>query len=111
MKDSRYDRGIEFVQAAVIRGYRAEGLTPSEITEKVGCNPYLVEKVLRKDTEGRVRRLADEGHSASDIASALQMPRARVRQMLKSTAIAALRAAGALAKPADDEHAESEGSS
>jgi hypothetical protein len=111
MKDSHFDRGLWFVQAAAIRRYHAEGLTPSAISKKLGCNAYQVELVLRNDTDARVRRLADEGHSESDIANALQLPRKSVHQMLRRTAIAELRAAGVVAKPADDDRAESDGSS
>lgn len=110
----RIERGVEFVSAAVIRGLHAEGkgLSQRKIAERLGCNPYLVEKVLRKDTEDRVRRLAGEGRSASDIADALRLPLTRVRRILRRAAIAALRAAsGAAAAPGDDEQAEGEGSS
>jgi DNA-binding CsgD family transcriptional regulator len=107
----RIERGVEFVSAAVIRGLHADGLTQRRIAERLGCNPYLVEKVLRKDTENEVRRLAGEGRSASDIADALRLPLTRVRRILKRAAIAALRASGVAAAPGNGERADGEESS
>jgi hypothetical protein len=94
---SRFEGGVEIIQAAGIRRLAADGLTQRQITARLGCNPFLVEKVLRADTENAVRRLSGEGRSASDISDALRLPLTRVRRILKRAAIAALRAASGAA--------------
>lgn len=78
----RIERGVEFVSAAAIRRLSVDGLTERQIARKLGCNPFIVEKVLREQTATEVRRLVGEGIGASDIASTLRLPLSRVRQIL-----------------------------
>lgn len=47
----RLDRGVERISAAVIRRFAAEGLTERQIAGRLGCNQYVVEKVLRMQAE------------------------------------------------------------
>jgi hypothetical protein len=80
----RIDRGVELISAAVIRGLSAEGYTERQIARRLGCNVFIVEKALREQTEGEVRRLDAEGRDRGDIASTLRLPLSRVRRILDS---------------------------
>jgi hypothetical protein len=78
----RIEGGLEIVSAAAIRRLAADGFTERQIGARLGCNPYIVEKVLREDIERDVRRLDAEGRSVTEIAVALRLPFSRVRGIL-----------------------------
>lgn len=76
--------GVEFVSAAAIRRYAADGYSEREIRKRLGCNPYLVEKVLREQTERQIWSLdRDKGLSPQSIALRLRLPISRVRRVLE----------------------------
>jgi hypothetical protein len=82
---SRVAGGVELISAAAIRRYAAEGFDEKTIAARLGCNVFIVEKVLREQTEAAVRRLDAEGRaSVAEIAAALRIPRVRVRRILKA---------------------------
>lgn len=88
---SRIVGGIEVVSAAVIRRLDAEGLDASEIVRRVGCNPFIVERVLREQKRAEILRLdRDEKLKPSEIAGRLRLPVARVRAVLVAHDVAAL---------------------
>lgn len=74
--------GVEYVSAAAIRRLATEGKSEKEITRLLGCNPYAVEKVLREETERRVRELAARDVPLVEICHELQLPPVRVRRIL-----------------------------
>lgn len=76
--------GVQVVSAAAVRRLAADGYTERQIATRLGCNPYIVEKVLREDTERAVRRLDEQKRSPSDIARELRLPLARVRRILEA---------------------------
>lgn len=82
----RIQDGVEFVSAAAVRRLAEDGLTERQIASRVGCNAFIVEKILREDTERRVRELDAERIAPSDIASRLRVPLARVRRILAGEA-------------------------
>jgi hypothetical protein len=80
---ARIAGGVEFISAAAIRRYAVEGLDERAIASRLGCNVFIVEKVLREQVEASVRRLdAEEQLPVAEIAAALRIPRARVRHIL-----------------------------
>jgi hypothetical protein len=48
---SRIDRGVELISRAAIRRLHAEGRTPRQIAQRLGVNPFVIEKVLRAEAE------------------------------------------------------------
>jgi hypothetical protein len=75
--------GVEFISAAAIRRYAAEGLDEKEIARTLGCNGFLVEKVLREQTEAEIVRLDSvEKLAPKAIALKLRIPISRVRRVL-----------------------------
>ncbi len=80
---SRIAGGVERISAAVIRRLAAEGLDERTIAKRVGCNPFLVEQVLREQTRREIERLdRDEKLSPKQIAERLRLPINRVRRVL-----------------------------
>lgn len=79
---NRIAGGVEYVQAAVIRRLKAEGLDERKIATRLGCNPYLVERVLREQTEREVLRLDGEGATVHEISAATHVPLGRIRNIL-----------------------------
>lgn len=81
---SRIAGGVELVSAAAIRRLAAEGWSEKRIAGRLGVNAFVVEKVLRRDTERAVRELdaSGEGLSPRDIADRLRLPVSRVRAIL-----------------------------
>jgi hypothetical protein len=47
----RIEGGIERISAAVIRRLAAEGMSEQRIASRLGCNPHVIEKVLRMQAE------------------------------------------------------------
>jgi DNA-directed RNA polymerase specialized sigma24 family protein len=88
--------GLGVISAAAIRRYAAEGMSQKEIARALGCNHYLVEKVLREQTTREILRLErEEGLTIPDIAKRLKMPPWRVRLVLVNADIkSALATAG-----------------
>lgn len=80
--------GVEFISAAAIKRYAIEGLTDRQIARRLGCNHFLVEKVLRAEVGNEVRRLDGEGLSAREIALRLRLTLARVRGHLSPDVMA-----------------------
>lgn len=88
---SRIVGGVERISAAVIRRLAAEGLDEAEITRRVGCNPFIVERVLREQKSAEILRLdRDEKLKPSEIAARLKLPIQRVRAVLVGHDLAAL---------------------
>lgn len=84
----RIAAGVELISAAAIRRLAADGLDARKIAARVGCNHYLVERVLRRHTESEMRRLDGEGLSLRAIAIKLGLPLARVRRFLAAEDLA-----------------------
>jgi hypothetical protein len=100
--------GVEFVSAAAIRRYAADGYSEREIYKRLGCNPYLVEKVLREQTERKIWSLdRDKGLSPHSIAARLRLPISRVRRVLERADRQAER--DALAHRASNGHNDAQG--
>jgi hypothetical protein len=54
---SRIDRGVEVISGPAIRRFAADGLNERQIAKRLGCNPFVVEKVLRMQAEkGELRK-------------------------------------------------------
>lgn len=88
---SRIVGGVERISAAVIRRLADEGLDETAITNRVGCNPFIVEKVLRDRTKREIERLdRDEKLTPKQIADRLRIPINRVRRVLVAHDIGAL---------------------
>lgn len=88
---SRIVGGVEVISAAVIRRLAAEGLDEAEITRRVGCNPFIVERVLREQKSTEILRLdRDEKLKPREIAARLKLPIQRVRAVLVGHDLAAL---------------------
>lgn len=80
----RIANGVEMISAKAIRTYAAEGLGERAIARRLGCNVYVVEKVLREQSEAEIVRLDREEKLAPNaIAERMRVPRSRVRQILK----------------------------
>lgn len=79
---NRIADGIEYVSAAAIKRLRAEGKSERAIATALGCNPYIVERVLREQTEREVLRLDREGATVHEISAATRVPLGRVRRIL-----------------------------
>lgn len=80
----RIERGVEFISAAAIRRLRAEGRSPHQIANRLGCNPFVVEKVLRIETERAVRKLRAEGVAPREISGRLGVTAAVVDSALRA---------------------------
>lgn len=78
----RIESGVEFVSAAAIRRLDAEGYTERQIAGHLGCNAYLVEKVLREATERKVHELVAAGAALLDIQRETRVPLPRLRRMI-----------------------------
>jgi DNA-binding CsgD family transcriptional regulator len=78
----RIERGVEMISAAAIRRLRAEGRSPQQIAGRLGCNPFVVEKVLRIETERAIRRLRAEGVAPREISGRLGVTAAVVERAL-----------------------------
>lgn len=77
--------GVERISAAVIRRYAIEGLDEKQIARRLGCNPFLVEKVLREQTAAEIVRLdREEKLTPKAIAVRLRIPLPRVRGVLSA---------------------------
>lgn len=88
---SRIVGGVERISAAVIRRLADEGLDEGAITQRVGCNPFIVEKVLRERTRREIERLdRDEKLTPKQIADRLRIPINRVRRVLVAHDLGAL---------------------
>jgi len=88
---SRIVGGVERISAAVIRRLADEGLDETAITNRVGCNPFIVEKVLRDRTKREIERLdRDEKLTPQQIADRLRIPINRVRRVLVAHDLGAL---------------------
>lgn len=82
---SRISGGVERISAAVIRRLAADGLDERAIAGRIGCNPWLVERVLREQRAREIERLdRDEKLSPKQIAERLRLPINRVRNVLMS---------------------------
>lgn len=80
---SRVAGGIERISAAAIRRLAAEGLDERSIAKRIGCNHFLVERVLREQTRREIERLdREEKLSPKQIAERLRLPINRVRRVL-----------------------------
>lgn len=74
--------GVEFISRAAIERYAAEGIDPKEIARRLGCNPYLVEKVLREWRQREIVKLDAEHYSPREIALRLRTTLSDVRAVL-----------------------------
>lgn len=81
---SRIERGVELISAAAIRRLSAEGRTPQQIADRLGCNHFTVEKVLRIETERAVRKLRSEGLSPRAIVTRLGLSPSFVDRVLQT---------------------------
>lgn len=91
---SRFAGGIEHISAAAIRRLAAEGLDERAIAKRMGCNPFVVERVLREQTRREIERLdREEKLSPKQIAARLQLPINRVRSVLVAHDLNALASA------------------
>ena len=84
----RIERGVEMISVAVIKRLRAEGLEPEQIARRLGCNHFVVEKVLRIETERAVRRLRAEGLEPIEISRRLGVTQAVVDRALGAPELA-----------------------
>jgi len=50
-KVGRIERGVEVISSAAIRRLATDGFTERQIANRLGCNPFVVEKVLRMQAE------------------------------------------------------------
>jgi len=83
--------GVEFISAAAIRRYAAEGHDEKAIASLLGCNLFLVEKVLRAQTAAEIMRLdREEKLTPKQIAERLRLPINRVRRVLVAHDLGAL---------------------
>jgi hypothetical protein len=87
--------GVEFISAAAIKRLHTDGYDEKAISRRLGCNPFLVEKVLREQTEQRIVELDRDGLdgkklSPRDIALELRLPVSRVRRVLVAHDVRAL---------------------
>lgn len=81
----RISDGVALISAAAIRRYADEGRNERWIASQLGCNPFMVEKVLRERTAAEIVRLDREERLAVDaIAAKLRIPRTRVRHVLRA---------------------------
>lgn len=81
--------GLLVVSAAAVVQLAAEGLDEWAISRRLGCNVYLVEKVLRAEKDRSVRRLAGDGFSTREIAAELRLTLKRVTHVLETPAFPA----------------------
>lgn len=80
----RIERGVEMISVAAIKRLRAEGRSPQQIANRLGCNHFVVEKVLRIETERAVRRLRAEGVAPREISERLGITQAVVDRALRA---------------------------
>lgn len=79
----RISGAVEFFSARVIKQYAAEGVGERAIASRLGCNPYLVERVLREQTQAEIVRLdREEKLEPKAIADRLGIAVSRVRRVL-----------------------------
>lgn len=80
-------QGVEMISAAAIRRYAADGLTRRQIANRLGCNPYIVDRVLREHLQRQVVALDEQGIAPSAIAQQLGCSLADVRSALSETPV------------------------
>lgn len=74
---------VEFFSAKVIKQYAAEGKGEKTIASLLGCNVFLVERVLREQTQAEIVRLdREEKLEPKAIADRLGIAISRVRRVL-----------------------------
>jgi DNA-directed RNA polymerase specialized sigma24 family protein len=79
---ARIAGGVEFVSARAIVRLARDGMPEKQIARRMGCNPYLVERVLRRQRESAARALDADGLSVREIAARLRQPASRIARIL-----------------------------
>jgi DNA-binding NarL/FixJ family response regulator len=78
--------GLLVISRAAILQLAAEGHDEWTISRRLDVNKYVVEKVLRAETDRSVRRLAGDGFSTREIAAELRLTLKRVALVLETPA-------------------------